>query len=155
MIKDTSQKCSLCWHCNICGMVWLHVWRSAIRLQSCSRDSPRFTVHCFESWRYQSHRKNSSAGVFMGGAFVNYVFNSNPHSTVIQIDHKATEIQKGTTWFFLSYLALNACLAHLAWADFKIKVKRIAHSTVHFDQWSKLHLGLDALSNQKILNGVY
>ena len=24
--------------------------------------------------------------------------------------------------------------AHLAWADFKIKVKRIAHSTVHFDQ---------------------
>ena len=24
-----------------------------------------------------------------------------------------------------------------------------------FDQWPKLHLGLDALSNQKILNGVY
>ena len=27
---------------------------------------------------------------------------------------------------------------HLAWADFKIKVKRIAHSIVHFDQWNKL-----------------
>ena len=26
---------------------------------------------------------------------------------------------------------------------------------VIFDQWPKLHLGLDALSNQKILNGVY
>ena len=26
---------------------------------------------------------------------------------------------------------------------------------VIFDQWSKLHLGLDALSNQKIFNGVY
>ena len=25
---------------------------------------------------------------------------------------------------------------------------------VIFDQWSKLHLGLDALSNQKILRGV-
>ena len=25
---------------------------------------------------------------------------------------------------------------------------------VMFDQWPKLHLGLDALSNQKILNGV-
>ena len=25
---------------------------------------------------------------------------------------------------------------------------------VIFDQWPKLHLGLDALSNQKILNGV-
>ena len=24
-----------------------------------------------------------------------------------------------------------------------------------FDQWPKLHLGLDALSNQKILKGVY
>ena len=24
-----------------------------------------------------------------------------------------------------------------------------------FDQWPKLHLGLDALSNQKILNGIY
>jgi hypothetical protein len=26
---------------------------------------------------------------------------------------------------------------------------------VIFDQWQKLHLGLDALSNQKILKGVY
>jgi hypothetical protein len=26
---------------------------------------------------------------------------------------------------------------------------------VIFDQWLKLHLGLDALSNQKILNGIY
>jgi hypothetical protein len=26
---------------------------------------------------------------------------------------------------------------------------------VIFDQWPKLHLGLDVLSNQKILNGVY
>ena len=26
---------------------------------------------------------------------------------------------------------------------------------VIFDQWQKLHLGLDALSNQKILNGIY
>ena len=25
---------------------------------------------------------------------------------------------------------------------------------VIFDQWPKLHLGLDALSNQKILNGI-
>ena len=27
--------------------------------------------------------------------------------------------------------------------------------SVIFDQWAKLHLGLDALSNQKTLNGVY
>ena len=26
--------------------------------------------------------------------------------------------------------------------------------SVSFDQWPKLHLGLDALSNQKILKGV-
>ena len=26
---------------------------------------------------------------------------------------------------------------------------------VIFDQWSNLHLGLDALSNQKILKGIY
>ena len=26
---------------------------------------------------------------------------------------------------------------------------------VIFDQWPKLHLGLDVLSNQKILNGIY
>ena len=26
---------------------------------------------------------------------------------------------------------------------------------VIFDQWPKLHLGLEALSNQRILNGVY
>ena len=26
---------------------------------------------------------------------------------------------------------------------------------VIFDQWPKLHLGLDALGNQKILNGIY
>ena len=26
---------------------------------------------------------------------------------------------------------------------------------VIFDQWQKLRLGLDALSNQKILNGIY
>jgi hypothetical protein len=26
---------------------------------------------------------------------------------------------------------------------------------VIFDQWPKLHLGLDALTNQKILNGIY
>ena len=27
---------------------------------------------------------------------------------------------------------------HLAWADFKIKVKQIAYSTMHFDQWNPL-----------------
>ena len=32
----------------------------------------------------------------------------------------------------------NIGKAHLAWADFEIKVKRIAHSIVHFDQWNKL-----------------
>ena len=26
---------------------------------------------------------------------------------------------------------------------------------VIFDQWPKLHIGLDALSNQNILNGIY
>ena len=26
---------------------------------------------------------------------------------------------------------------------------------VSFEQWPKLHLGLDALSNEKILNGIY
>ena len=26
---------------------------------------------------------------------------------------------------------------------------------VIFDQWQKLHLGLDALSNQKIVKGIY
>ena len=29
------------------------------------------------------------------------------------------------------------------------------NSRVIFDQWPKLHLGLDALSNQKILKGMY
>ena len=29
-------------------------------------------------------------------------------------------------------------MTHLAWADFEIKVKRIAHSTVRFDQWKPL-----------------
>ena len=29
-------------------------------------------------------------------------------------------------------------LTHLVWADFKIKVKQIAHSTMHFDQWNPL-----------------
>ena len=28
--------------------------------------------------------------------------------------------------------------SHLAWVDFRIKVKQIAHSIVHFDQWNKL-----------------
>ena len=29
-------------------------------------------------------------------------------------------------------------LSHLTWTDFRIKVKRIAHFIVHFDQWNKL-----------------
>ena len=36
-----------------------------------------------------------------------------------------------------SPVAVNEA-THLAWADFRIKVKRIAHSIVHFDQWNKL-----------------
>ena len=28
--------------------------------------------------------------------------------------------------------------AHLAWADFEIKVKQIAHSILRFDQWNSL-----------------
>ena len=36
----------------------------------------------------------------------------------------------------LTYLWIP--LTHLAWPDFKIKVKQIAHSIVHFDQWNKL-----------------
>ena len=35
-------------------------------------------------------------------------------------------------------LVLLHARSHLAWADFEIKVKRIAHSIVHFDQWNKL-----------------
>ena len=31
-------------------------------------------------------------------------------------------------------------LSHLAWADFKIKVKQITQTTVHFDQWNSLLL---------------
>ena len=27
-------------------------------------------------------------------------------------------------------------LAHMAWADFKIKVKQIAHYTLYFGQWN-------------------
>ena len=30
------------------------------------------------------------------------------------------------------------CISHLAWADFEIKVKQIAHSTLRFDQWNLL-----------------
>ena len=29
-------------------------------------------------------------------------------------------------------------ISHLAWAGFEIKVKQIAHSTLHFDQWNTL-----------------
>ena len=32
--------------------------------------------------------------------------------------------------------------SHLAWADFKIKVKQIAQSTVNFDQWNPLILNM-------------
>ena len=33
--------------------------------------------------------------------------------------------------------------------------KKAKNLRVIFDQWPKLHLGLDALSNQKTLNGIY
>ena len=36
-----------------------------------------------------------------------------------------------------------------------LKYSEITVWRVIFDQWPKLHLGLDALSNQKILKGVY
>ena len=32
----------------------------------------------------------------------------------------------------------HPALAHLAWVDFEIKVKQIAHSTLRFDQWNPL-----------------
>ena len=38
--------------------------------------------------------------------------------------------------YFVCFVLLP--ISHLAWADFRIKVKRIAHSIVHFDQWNKL-----------------
>ena len=38
---------------------------------------------------------------------------------------------------------------HLAWADFKIKVKQIAHSTLRFDQWNPL------ISKMKIFTGLF
>ena len=36
-----------------------------------------------------------------------------------------------------------------------VSMRYLSTNWVIFDQWSKLHLGLDALSNQKILNGIY
>ena len=33
---------------------------------------------------------------------------------------------------------IEAKLSHLAWADFKIKVKQIEESTLRFDQWNPL-----------------
>ena len=48
------------------------------------------------------------------------------------------------------------------WLDFVILTGLVLHQfqtkwllRVIFDQWPKLHLGLDALSNQQILNGTY
>ena len=43
-------------------------------------------------------------------------------------------------------------VSHLAWADFKIKVKRIAHSIVHFDQWSPL---ISKMQSLKIFSGLF
>jgi hypothetical protein len=52
------------------------------------------------------------------------------------------------------------CLAHpnlsatLA-TDQKLPLSFLHDLRVIFDEWQKLHLGLDALSNQKILKGIY
>ena len=37
--------------------------------------------------------------------------------------------------FFSPLKKAKEIQSHLAWADFKIKVKQIAHSTLRFDQW--------------------
>ena len=48
--------------------------------------------------------------------------------------HKAISI-----YHICNYIMNTATvLTHLAWADFKIKVKQIVHYTVHFDQWNPL-----------------
>ena len=41
---------------------------------------------------------------------------------------------------------------HLAWADFKIKAKQIAHSTVHFNQWNPL---ISKMLSLKIFTGLF
>ena len=51
------------------------------------------------------------------------------------------ELPKGTSYVYDVSTFLGFLDPHpppLAWAGFKIKVKRIAHSIVHFDQWNKL-----------------
>ena len=48
--------------------------------------------------------------------------------------------QRGNLKNFLKMLnikKLNIPTAHPAWVDFDIKVKQIAHTTVHFDHWFK------------------
>ena len=47
---------------------------------------------------------------------------------------KSIHIFHALFWIFL----LPIYIPHLAWADFKIKVKQITHSTVHFDWWNPL-----------------
>ena len=43
-------------------------------------------------------------------------------------------------------------ITHLAWADFKIKVKQIAHSTLRFDQWNPL---ISKMQSLKIFTGLF
>ena len=64
--------------------------------------------------------------------------------------------------FFLPYVLDLIKLIFLPRFQFEGKtdvwisqVRRVKGHRVIFDQWPKLHLGLDALSNQKILKGIY
>ena len=59
-------------------------------------------------------------------------------------------VKKNVVFTLISFAVLK--WAHLAWAEFRIKVKRIAHSIVHFDQWNKLISKMESL---KIFTGLF
>ena len=63
---------------------------------------------------------------------------TNPEIRLIRLIKASNKGLDVLTIFVYSRVRYLLSFPHLAWADFKIKVKQIAHSTVHFDQWNLL-----------------
>ena len=101
------------------------------QLKKFTWSSNRILIYIFKE--FHCNLQNSDQMNIVSKIYLNFsIWNSD---AVRKADKKSKyQIRFSKSWWFI--------LSHLALVDFKIKIKQIAHSTVYFNQWNPLELGV-------------
>ena len=122
---------------------WMDTWIAAqcSGLDSLMRRHRSGKMHWYKGWGSSFSKSSwSFCTCTCTCLFSARIWHSSSRWRSLQVHVSAAVRVHNGSWhrWHLDYKEEYKTSSHLAWADFRIKVKQIAHSIVQFDQWNKL-----------------